>query len=273
MGAIVDLYELLLEHRGAQGLPYPFAVRFRMGGARLRTGQKVDVSVVPEEAGAVGVVREHGAVLPYLEAVLARETERGEAFPWLPSSFATMERSLSLLPYYRNCFVCGVDRMHPGLKRTFQLFGESGQDRVVVACAGFQQEDDQTVFCFHRNGKIHPLSLLALVDETMGWAGFMKSASGGVTVRMGVRFRRAVDVGEKLVVFACGEKVRSVGARMLFWSSGGAAVVGKGGTLEVVMTASSQFMGLSELTEQMRTELMPQELTSRAFEIAGSGQP
>jgi hypothetical protein len=37
------------------------------------------------------------------------------------------------------------------------------------------------------------------------------------------------------------------------------------------MTASGQFLGVPALTEQMRTELIPQELTRRAFEIAESG--
>ena len=51
------------------------------------------------------------------------------------------------------------------------------------------------------------------------------------------------------------------------------AVVGKWGAFETVMTASGQFLGVPALTEQMRTELIPQELTRRAFEIAESGPP
>jgi hypothetical protein len=275
MGAIVDLFESLHEMRGARGLPFPITMNVRMGGSPLRTGETVDIAVAPEGEGARGIVSVHGGALPYLEAVIAKGPERNtaETIACLPSSFEQMERSLSALPFYRNCFVCGVDRQHPGLKRKFQLLETDRTNRVVVACAGFDDDDRGTVQRFERNGWIHPVVLLSLIDETMGWACFMNYASGGVTVRMSATLHRAIGVAEKLVVFGRGEKVRGTGSRMLFWASGGAAVVGKKGALEIVMTASSQFLGVPALTEQMRTELMPQELTRRAFEIAESGLP
>jgi hypothetical protein len=159
------------------------------------------------------------------------------------------------------------------LKRKFQLFEAARPSRVVVSRIGFDAEDNGTVRRFARNGRIHPVVPLALVDETMGWAGFMNYASGGVTVRMSATLHRRIGVDEKLVVFGRGEKVLGAGSRMLIWVSGGAAVVGKTGAFEIVMTASSQFLGVPALTEQMRTELIPQELTRRAFAIAESGLP
>jgi hypothetical protein len=275
MGAIVDLFESLREARGSRGMPFPITMNVRMGGSPLRTGETVDIAVAPEGEGARGIVSVHGGALPYLEAVIAKGPERNtaETIACLPSSFEQMEGSLSALPYYRNCFVCGVDRHHPGLKRKFQLFEAARPSRVVVSRIGFDAEDNGTVCRFARNGHIHPVVLLALVDETMGWAGFMNYASGGVTVRMCATLHRAIGVDEKLVVFGRGEKVLGAGSRMLIWVSGGAAVVGKTGAFEIVMTASSQFLGVPALTEQMRTELLPQELTRRAFEIAESGLP
>jgi hypothetical protein len=275
MGAIVDLFESLREARGSRGMPFPFTINVRMGGSPLRTGETVDIAVAPEGEGAKGIVTVHGSALPYLEAVIAKGPERStaETIAFLPSSFDRMEGSLSALPFYRNCFVCGVDRQHPGLKRKFQLLETARTNRVVVSCAGFDAEDRDTVHRFERNGSLHPVVLLALVDETMGWAGFMNYASGGVTVRMSATLHRRIGVAEKLVVFGRGEKVRGADSRMLIWVSGGAAVVGKAGSFEIVMTASSQFLGVPALTEQMRTELIPQELTRRAFEIAESGLP
>jgi hypothetical protein len=275
MGAIVDLFESLQEARGSRGLPLPITLNIRMGGSRLSTGQTVKVAVTPDREGAKGIVSVRGNALPYLEAVIAKGPERStaETIACLPSSFERLERSLSSLPFYRNCFVCGADRQHPGLKRRFQLFEAARPNRVVVACAGFDAEDRGTVHRFERNDCLHPVVLLALVDETMGWAGFMNYASGGVTVRMSTTLHRSIGVDEKLVVFGRGEKVRGTGSRMLFWASGGAAIVGKAGSFEIVMTASSQFLGVPALTEQMRTELIPRELTRRAFEIAESGLP
>lgn len=105
----------------------------------------------------------------------------------------------------------------------------------------------------------------------MGWAGFVLSASGGVSVRLSYTFYRGVSAGERLVVAGRGEKVKGRGgSRILFWSSGVAAVVGEDGTPEVVATAAGQFLGLPDLTEQMRRELIPQEWTKRVFDLAGA---
>jgi hypothetical protein len=56
----------------------------------------------------------------------------------------------------------------------------------------------------------------------------------------------------------------------LFWASGGAAAINKDGILEIVIAASGQWLGVPELTRQMETELMPKELTERAFRFAGA---
>jgi acyl-coenzyme A thioesterase PaaI-like protein len=275
MGAIADLFESLHETRNARGLPYPVTMNIRMGGSRLRTGETVHVAVAPEGEGAKGIVSVRGSEMPYLEADITRGfgPETSEAQPCLPSSFDRLEGALSALPFYRNCFVCGIDRSHPGLKRKFQLFEAARQNRVVVSCAGFDAADMDTVHRFERGGRVHPVALMALVDETMGWAGFMNYASGAVTVRLSATLHREIILGEKFVVFGRGERVRGTGSRMLFWASGGIAVVGQGGAFETVVTASSQFLGVPALTEQMRTELIPQELTRRAFAIAESGLP
>lgn len=275
MGAIADLFESLHEARSARGMPYPITLDMRMGGSRLRTGETVQVAVAPDGEGAKGIVSVRGSEMPYLEADIKKGPwpETLEAHPGLPSSFDRLERSLSPLPFYRNCFVCGVDRNHPGLKRTFQFFEADRPNRVVISCAGFDAADTDTVLRFERGGRVHPVVLMALVDETMGWGGFMNYASGAVTVRLSATLHRDLGVDEKFVVFGRGERVRGKGSRMLFWTSGGIVVVGKGGAFETVVTASGQFFGVPALTEQMRTELIPQELTRQAFEIAESGLP
>lgn len=275
MGAVADLYEYLLESRGLQGIPLPVTLDIRMGGSRLRTGETVSVAVTSAGDGAKGIVTVTGSDLPYLEADIMRGAGQGTpgSPPCLPPSVDILERSLSPMPYYRNCFVCGVGRSHPGLKRAFLFFESAGQGRIVVARVGFDAEDMDTVLRFERGGSVHPVVLLALVDEAMGWGGFMNYASGAVTVELSATLHRAVGVGEKIVVFGRGEKVRGRGSRMLFWASGGIAVVGENGAFETVATASGRFFGVPALTEQMRRELIPQELTRRAFEIAESAPP
>ena len=58
---------------------------------------------------------------------------------------------------------------------------------------------------------------------------------------------------------------------MMFWSQGGIAAVKEGGELEMVAASSAQFLAVPELTEQMRINLFPPEVTEETFRLAGGG--
>lgn len=143
--------------------------------------------------------------------------------------------------------------------------------KTVVSTAGFDAGEKESFYLFQRNNIIHPLAFLALLDETMGWAGFMASASGAATVRIGYTFYRDIHVGERFVAFGRSEKVKgNIGSMLFYWASGGAAVVDDEGRLKIVVASSAQYLGVAELTEQMKMEMIPKEYTSRAFGLAGS---
>jgi hypothetical protein len=182
-----------------------------------------------------------------------------------------VENRMIPLPSYRNCFVCGTARREPGLERRFYVLDEPDQPKRVASPVGCAGDRGEAFFRFGRRGYLHPLPLLALLDEIIGWGGFLLTASGGVTVKASYTFLRDIPVGEPLWVFGKGEKVRgNAASRLLFWASGCAAAVHCDGTLEPVVVASGQYLGVGALTEQMRRELLPAEYTRRAFELAGA---
>jgi hypothetical protein len=201
--------------------------------------------------------------------------EHGKPFSaFMPGKRGDLLKELTPLPSYRNCFVCGIERAHPGLKRQFHLWNAS--DRIVVSPVGFADADRGSFCRFSRNGFLHPLPFLALLDEILGWGGFMISGSGAVTVRIGYTFYRPVADGERLLFFGKGDRVRGrAGSRLLYWASGGAAAVREDGSLEMVVSASGQWFGIPELTEQMKSALLPRTLMEKAFEAAGAdaGKP
>jgi hypothetical protein len=88
--------------------------------------------------------------------------------PCLPPSLDILQRSLEPMPYYRNCFVCGVDRFTRGCSGHFTSSGRAGPagswspGRASMGRTG-------TRCCASREGPGAPVVLLALVDETMGW--------------------------------------------------------------------------------------------------------
>jgi acyl-coenzyme A thioesterase PaaI-like protein len=277
MGAIVELAAGLDCHPADGRALYPYSMDFRMGGSAVRVGDRVTIETAATGAGADGTILLDREMPPYISAALFYQQDdppkRDTFLSYLPRSLRDLGQPSIALPYYRNCFVCGVDRRHPGLKRKFSLLGAESRGNIVMTTAGFEPEDRESFYRFQSNGTIHPITLLALLDETMGWAGFMCSASGGVSVRLSYTFYRPVSVAERLVFIARGEKVKGRGAsRILFWSSGGAASVGQDGSFEVVATAAGQFLGVPDLTAQMRRELIPQEWTRRVFELAGASR-
>lgn len=269
MTTIVELAGLL----DSQGdiIGHPFGVDYRLGGSRLRVGDRVAIEVTRAERGITGQIVPAGCEAPYLSAVLSREKiENKEDFSRiLPARLSDIEGRLEPLPYYKNCFVCGVERKEPGLKRKFRLL-DGADEKLIVSIAGFAPEDSGSFYLFQRNGFLHPVALLALLDETLGWAGFMISASGGVTTRISYAFYRKVKSDEKVAVFARGDRLRGTASRTLYWASGAAAVVKDNGGLEIVASASGQYFGMRELTEQMKTELMPADINARAFAVAES---
>jgi hypothetical protein len=200
---------------------------------------------------------------------VAKERNAFEAF--LPPNFSSLENRLVPLPYYTDCFVCGAERKEPGLKRKFQLFDDpdDSEGKTAVSLVGFDEEDRETFFRFKRGDLVHPIAPLALGDETTGWGGFFIAKNGGVSVRLIYTFYRDIRVGEKIVFFGRGARMKGdISKRLLFWATGGAAVVDEEGGFETVLTTSGQWFGVSALTEQMREYLIPKESMLRAFELA-----
>jgi hypothetical protein len=275
MGAMADLAFALTEEAGAPFGPYPFSIDYRMGGESASLGDTLRIELTATQDGVSGVmVKERGAS-PYLAAMFSlahADPSDAELFhAWLPIDINDLEKRMIPLPSYRNCFVCGVARREPGLERRFYVLDAPDRQKTVLSPVGCAGDGGEAFYRFQRCGRLHPLPLLALLDEIMGWGGFLMTASGGVTVRAGYTFYRDIQVGEPLWAFGRGEKFRgNAASRLLFRASGGLAAVRSDGTLEPVAVASGQYLGVAALTEQMRRELLPADLTRRAFQLAGA---
>jgi len=273
MGAIMEFVPGIgLAVPGDSEEPYPVSCRFRMGGSAGRVGDTVFIEAVTSDTGTAGRISVEGSAMPYITGdIVLKDGISGiddYTRAYVPSDFSQIEGKLDHIPHYRNCFVCGVDRKLPGLKRRFHLW-KSSDENIVCAFVGFNDEDERTFYRFERNGFIHPMALLAVLDETMGWAGFFISANGGVSVRLHYKLLRKIRIHEKLVFFGKGEKVKGrIDKRMLFWASGCGVVMKEDGSFEKVLESSGQWYVMAALTDQMRTELIPADLTENAFAIA-----
>lgn len=271
MGVMMDLATTLDGYPRRDDLRFPISADFQLAGSSVGIGDLLHFEVLPAPGGAEGSATVERDPLPYMTASIRYGKHDGgheEAFAaFMPERWGGSLNGLFLLPSYRNCFVCGVDRSDPGLKREFRLW--DSPDKMVVSEAGFSAADRDSFSRFSRAGLLHPLPLLALLDEILGWGGFMISGSGAVTVGIGFTFHRPVSCGEKLLFFGRGDRVRGrTSSRLLYWASGGAASVGEDGRLERVVSASGRWFGIQDLTRQMRSSLLPRAQTERLFELA-----
>jgi hypothetical protein len=270
MGIMMDLAMTLNPHPHQADLLFPVSADFRLGGTSIKIGDSLHFDVMPISGGADGDATVDRNPVPYLSSSIRyRESngEHGKAFSaFMPEKYGPFLEELISLPSYKNCFVCGVERSHPGLKRQFHLWERS--DKIVVSPVGFTSVDRDSFYRFSWNGFLHPLPVLALLDEILGWGGFLLSGSGAVTVAIGFTFYRPIACNEKLLFFGRGDRVRGrSSSRLLFWGSGGAASVREDGSLEMVVSASGQWFGIKELTQQMRSSLLPKTLMERAFDL------
>ena len=271
MGIMMDLAMHLDAYPSQDNLRFPVSADFRFGGTRIRIGDLLHFDVMPATGGAEGSATADCNPLPYMtSSIRYRDSngEHGRSFSvFMPEKCNDFLNELSLLPSYRNCFVCGIERNNPGLKRQFNFWGTS--DKIFVSPVGFSNADQDSFYRFSRNGILHPLPFLALLDETLGWGGFLLAGSGAVTVGIDFTFYRPVSSKEKLLFFGRGDRVRGrPSSRLLFWASGGAASVREDGTLEMVVSTSGQWFGIQDLTQQMRSSLLPRTLMEKAFELA-----
>jgi hypothetical protein len=273
MGALLELAAAVdSSPRGTGGISYPLCCSFRMGGKAARVGDRVRLEAAAGHGKITGAITVEGEQSPYISADIGFGGSGcladGYVRDYVPSAFDAMSGSMAYLPNYKNCFVCGMDRKQPGLKRRFYLW-QSPCGPVACAFAGFNPEDRRSFFRFERGGVLHPMPLLALLDETMGWGAFFISKNGGVSVRLIYRIFRKISIREKLMFLGRGEKVSGrIDKRMFFWASGAVCVVHSNGSLETVAEAWGQWYAIADLTEEMRRELLPKELTEAAFAAA-----
>ena len=269
MGIMMDLAMAMDGHLRPDVPLYPVYADFRLGGATVRIGDTLTFSISTQAGGVTGEALAVDDPLPYMSATIhhAQDVQQKDHFPsFLPEKAEDLLGKLTPLPFYRKCFVCGVQRSYPGLKRRFHLW--DGPGKIVISAAGFDTADRDDFFRFQSRGVLHPLPVLALLDETLGWSGFLLSASGAVTVRIDYVFYRPIKTDEKLLFFGRGDRVRGkAGSRLMFWASGGAAAVKADGRLEMVVRSSGQWYGMPELTAQMQTSLLPRDLMKQVFQI------
>lgn len=252
---------------------YPLNTSFRLGGPSLLLDQTVKIAVEQKEDEILGWVKKDPNFPPSLTSKIIpgrsdASTNLGNldllARAMDKSGRDTRNRAIPL-PYTRSCFVCGSERKEPGLSRRFYCL-ETEETRIAFTFMGLDPDDQEKLsrFCL-ADGQFHPGTLAAIVDETLGWAGFLHTRQGGVTVRLEMDLFRPVEPGEKMLCFgACSGTRGKGGNRLLWYAEGGIIPMGEEEPFPI-MLARGQWLAVPKLTEEMKAHLIPSEWTNRWF--------
>ena len=103
------------------------------------------------------------------------------------------------------------------------------------------------------------------MDETLGWSGFLASGQGGITVKLEIDFLRPLIPGEKMV--CCGRciRLRGTSPHRLFWYSEGVIIPMRSDDHTPIALARGQWMAVPALTEEMKTNMLPQSESEKLF--------
>jgi acyl-coenzyme A thioesterase PaaI-like protein len=277
-GGILMSMFLELVHRGLtpplfRGEGDILRIGFRLGGPPLSIRDSVEVGARREDGTIRGWVKKEKDGTASLKASI-RHHPPINGFEQLNMDpiHATLERIENNagkgsipLPYSRSCFVCGSERNEPGLERRFFCV-EGGKSKIAFTYIGLDPDDRDR---FHRfrldDGQAHPGTLISVLDETLGWSGFVETLQGGVTVKLEVDIHRPADPGEKMLCFGICTGVRGRDPQRQFWFSEGAILPMGDGDLTPIMTARGQWLSIPNLTEEMKQHLIPRDWLQRWF--------
>jgi acyl-coenzyme A thioesterase PaaI-like protein len=282
-GGILMSLALELAHHGMNRTVFsaerfPLRASFRWGGPTVSIGDTVEIGARQEdEEIRVWITKESTntpSVTATIRSLRSSEGIGAEHLDKLTEAMEAVGRETKdhvlPLPYAADCFVCGSERQDPGLTRRFYCLDAKGT-RIVFTPMGFDPDDQSKICRFQLDDvQIHPGVLAAILDETMGWGGFVQARQGGMTVKLDVDFLRPAERGEKMLCFGTCSGTRGKTANRLFWfSEGGILAMGEG-DLPPVMIARGQWLAVPSLTDEMKKHLRPPEWLDRWFAPEGA---
>ncbi|HNR87860.1 MAG TPA: PaaI family thioesterase [Spirochaetota bacterium] len=239
---------------------YPLDTRFRFGGERLALGDTVDIGIEKREDAFHGAIRTPGGVLPYLSATIKNAVNPAHEERVRKLSERLAENALShnsfLMPDFSDRLIFRQTFQDLHRYRLYE-FRDQPDGSVIMICffsdraGGLPANELNTITDDH----VHPGPLITLLDETLGWAGFLAVWQGGVTVTLDAYFMRPLRPDE--IIFAVGicDSQQGSFTRKMVTCSGG-IFSRTGDSIEPVAYATGKWLTKPEFKEKMLAYLL-----------------
>ncbi len=252
------------------GVPsYPVDVNFRFGGSGISIGDSAVFSSEfnLEDGSFVSRITKQGDKTPYLRAhIKSCDTSQAGLTSVCDPQRLELE-GFRPLPYYRNCFVCGHHRDHPGLKRRFRFHG-SGRGTTISSRWGYDTEDfDRAKFFVLSSTELHPAVITSIFDENTAWAGFMDTRKAGLSVKLQFTLLRPVALDERLVFLGWPSGIRGNPKSPKFFVASGSVVSENNcGSSETIAYGRGEWLIMDLYTQQIKKHLLPEHDWEWIFE-------
>lgn len=238
---------------------------FRFGGDRLRVGDGVAVGITGSAGSWDGTITRRGGAQPYLRAAVRTvsgglaEAEHGRMEELLAEPVKA--ESSFTIPVFSDKIIFRERYQSMHTRRVFE-FRETKRGSIYTEC--LHEGESGSMQCTEMNrissSRVHPGAIIAILDETLAWAGFLTVWQGGVTVELAVHFAGPIFLDDRIFSVGFCTGVKGPHRRKLASCSGGIFAV-RGGRFVPIVTASGRWLTEPEYKEKMLGYIVPEALS------------
>jgi acyl-coenzyme A thioesterase PaaI-like protein len=253
MMEMADLFDCVTER-------HPITANFRFGGDAIATGDRIDISLIRENRRNIGEVKRPGRS-PYLKCEISHPDEmpyREEINSIREILRKPVKNTYSfVLPDFVNRILYSREYQTANRFRIFEL-REMYNGNLCIVCSFRDSEGRPHSGELNRisDDQIHPGPLITILDETLGWSGFLTAWEGGITIELTVCFLRPVKPDE--IIFSIGktDRIHGLYKRKIVTCSGCIFSV-NGDDLEPVVFSTGRWLIKPGFREKMIKYLPP----------------
>ncbi|TAL33929.1 MAG: hypothetical protein EPN93_12910 [Spirochaetes bacterium] len=231
----------------------PWKADFRFGGDPIGIGSRVTISAEIADGACRGSVHPDFCMRAYLEGKIHRSPpgEFEEAAARIDALMGRPVRSRNSfsIPFFSERIIFCEGHQPENCTRVFEIreTDTGGYLTSLFSATGGPMRCDT----MNRHGDaVHPGVLAAMLDETLGWAGFMHVWQGGVTVDFSVIFAGEVRPDEHIYSVGACTGVRGPHRKKLVECEG-AIIALRGGREVLIGYARGRWLTTAEFKERM----------------------